>query len=89
MFPGGLRFWEIFERRKWGFVERMADAEAAMAQSRSASRTYEDAIAAMNTLITRKADMPPPDPRTGELNWNAHFQALFRCIEVCSSHFLG
>ncbi|KAG0584413.1 hypothetical protein M758_3G207800 [Ceratodon purpureus] len=60
----------------------MADAEAAMAQSRSCSRTYEDAIAAMNTLITRKADMPPPDPRTGELNWNAHFQALFRCIEV-------
>jgi hypothetical protein len=65
----------------WFAFARMADAGMAIAQS-SSGRTYEDAIVAMNSLITRKADMPPPDPRTGELNWNAHFQALFHCLEV-------
>lgn len=57
-------------------MARMADVVA------EPSRTFEDAIVAMNTLIHRKADMPPSCPINGAPNWNAHFQALFHCIEV-------
>ena len=56
-------------------------------QSRS-SRTYEDALVALNTLITRKADAPITDPVTGVLNWQTHFQSLFRCLEVCARSLL-
>lgn len=58
----------------------MADVDAVVAEP--SSRTFEDAIVAMNTLISRKADMPPACVKTGAPNWNAHFQALFHCIKV-------
>lgn len=58
----------------------MADVDAVVAEP--SSRTFEDAIVAMNTLISRKADIPPACVKTGAPNWNAHFQALFHCIEV-------
>jgi len=61
-------------------IARMADVGAVVAEP--SARTFEDAIVAMNTLITRKADMPPVCPSTGALNYVAHFQALFHCIEV-------
>ena len=73
--------------RVWGRIATMADAEAAVAQSRS-SRTYEDALVALNTLITRKADAPITDPVTGVLNWQTHFQSLFQCLEVCARSLL-
>ena len=69
--------------RVWGRIATMADAEVAVAQSRS-SRTYKDTFMALNTLITRKADALITDPVTEVLNWQMHFQSLFRCLEVCA-----
>lgn len=59
----------------------MADGGTATMQT--SNRSYEDAVVAMNSLITPTADLPPRDPTTGALNWNAHFRSFFRFIEVC------
>jgi hypothetical protein len=59
----------------------MADSEI-LSSSQGESRSYEDAIAAMNKTITPLADTPPRDPVTGMQNWALHFQSLFTCLKV-------
>lgn len=58
----------------------MADVGVSVAPA--INRTYEDAVIAMNSLITRKSNASRPDPDTFELNWRNQFQSLFKCLQV-------